>query len=123
MHELETLQNLIDYILLVDVFQDVGSYHSMQISIHEVEDKVDITVIFGANDVLKSDDIFMTRELLEEDNLSEGALGVSCILKGVKILLQSDDLFCLFVNGFPHDTISSLAYILSRHIKYFSFEK
>ena len=36
-HEFQTLQVLVDDVLLVDVFQNVGSDNSMQVSIHEVK--------------------------------------------------------------------------------------
>lgn len=44
----------------MNVFQDVGSDNSMQIGVHKIEDKVDISVILGTDHILKSDDIFMS---------------------------------------------------------------
>ena len=37
-HILETLQHLVDDVLLVDVLKDVGPDNSMHICVHEVED-------------------------------------------------------------------------------------
>jgi hypothetical protein len=48
-------------------------------------------------------------EFLQKDNLTEGPLGVGGVLESVKVLLQSNDLFSLLVNGLPNDTISPLA--------------
>ena len=38
-------------------------------------------------------------------------------MEGVKYFLQRDDLFVLFVNGFPDDTVGSL----SQSLDYFKF--
>ena len=64
MHIFKTLQVLIDDILLVDIFEDVGTDYCVKIGIHEVEDKIDITVVFSANDILQSNDVLVTRKLL-----------------------------------------------------------
>ena len=52
MHVLETLQTLVDNVLLVDVFQNVGSDDSVQVSVHEIEHQVDVAVVFSTDDVL-----------------------------------------------------------------------
>ena len=52
MEVLETLQALVDYILFVDVFKDIGSDYSMQICIHEVKHEVYVSIIFGPDYVL-----------------------------------------------------------------------
>ncbi len=82
----------------------------MQIGVHKIEDKVDVSVVLGTDHILKSDDIFMTREFLEEYNLSEGPLSICRILKGVKVLLESNDVLRLLINGFPNDAVGSLTY-------------
>lgn len=82
----------------------------MKVSIHEIKHQIDITIVLCADNILQTDDVLMPCELLQEDNLSECALGISCILKSVKILLQGYDLFGLFVDRFPNDTICSLTY-------------
>lgn len=109
-HELETLQVLVDNVLLVDVFEDVGADHSMQVCVHEVEYQVDIAVIFSANYVLEANNVLMARQLLQENDLTEGTLGVSCVLEGIEVFLHCHDLLGAFINGLPNDTISSLSY-------------
>ena len=52
MHILQTLEALVDDILFVNIFQDVGTDNSMQIRIHKVKDKVDVSIIFGSNRIL-----------------------------------------------------------------------
>jgi hypothetical protein len=63
-HVFQTLKHLIDNVLLVNIFENVGPNDSVQISVHKVENEVDVTVIFGANHVLKSDYIFVSSQLL-----------------------------------------------------------
>jgi len=71
----------------MDVFQNVGSDHRVQISVHEIKHQVDITVVFGADHILQANDIFVARQFLQEDDLAEGALRVSRILKCVEVFL------------------------------------
>ena len=108
-HEFEAFQDLVDDILFVDVLQDVSSDYSMQVCVHEVKYQVDVSVIFGPDHVLKPNDILMTVELLQKDDLSECSLGVCRILKSVKVLLQSHYLLGFLIDSFPNNTICSLS--------------
>ncbi len=71
----------------MNVFEDVSSDNSMQISIHEVKDKIYVSIVLSTYHILKSDDIFVAGELLKEDDFSESSLSISCILKCIKVLL------------------------------------
>ena len=64
MHVLQTLQTLVDNVLLVDVLQDVSSDDCVQVSVHEIENQVNITVILCTNDVLEADNILVSSQLL-----------------------------------------------------------
>ena len=108
MHVLQALKHLIDDILLVDVFEDIGTDDGVEIGIHKVEDEVDVTIVFSSDHVLKADDVLVTGQLLEEDDLTEGALGVGGVLEGVEVLLQRDDFFGALVNGLPDNAVSAL---------------
>lgn len=108
-HELQALQVLVDDVLLVDVFEDVGSDDRMQVSIHEVEDEVDIAVIFSSNHILQPDNVLVACQLLQKDNLAKYPLGISRVLESVKVLLESDNLFGSLVDGLPDDTVCSLS--------------
>lgn len=57
---LKTLEQLVDDVLLVDGFQDVGSYDSVQVGVHEVEDQINVFVVLSPNGVLQSNDVFMS---------------------------------------------------------------
>ncbi len=93
----------------MDIFEDVCTDDRVQISVHKVKNEVDIAIIFGANHILKSNDVLVARQLLQEYNLTECALSIRSILESVKILLESDDLLGPFVDGFPDNTVSSLS--------------
>ena len=64
MHEFQTLQALVDNVLLVDVFENVGPDDRMQICVHKIEDKIDVAVILGPNHILKSDYVLVSSQLL-----------------------------------------------------------
>ena len=110
MHVLQTFQDLVDDVLLVDIFEDVGTDDSVKISVHEVEDEVNVTIVFSADYVLKANNVLVTSQLLQEDDLAERALRVSGVLESVEVLFKGDNLFGALVDGFPHDTVRSLSY-------------
>lgn len=60
---------LVDDVLLVNVFEEVGTDDSVQIRLHEVEHKVEVLIVFGADDVEESDDVGMACEFLQEHDL------------------------------------------------------
>lgn len=111
-HELKTFKYLVDNILFVNVFQDVGSNHGVQICVHEIEHQVDVPVILCPHHVLKADNIFVARQLLQEDNFSEGSLRICGVLKCIKILLECDDLLCALVDSLPNNTVRALTKFL-----------
>ena len=81
----------------------------MQIGVHKIEDEVDIAIVFSSYHILKSDNVLVSRQFLQENNLAEGSLSIRSILEGIKVLFKSDYFFGPFVNGFPDNTISSLS--------------
>jgi len=122
-HVLETLENLVDDVLLMDLFQDVCTDDSMEVGIHEVKNEVDISVVFRSDDILESNDVLVADELLQEDNLTERPLCVSRVLKGVKVLFDSNNLLCALVNSFPDNTVGTLAkllqnFVLSQNVRF-----
>lgn len=58
-HVLEALKYLIDDVLLVDILQNVGADHSMQVRVHEVEDQVDVAIVFSAYHILQPDNVLV----------------------------------------------------------------
>ena len=59
MHKLQTFQCLVDNVLFMNVFQNISPNDSMEIGVHEVKNEVNVSVIFGANDILKADNVLM----------------------------------------------------------------
>ena len=110
MHVLQALQVLVDDVLFVNVFEDIGADYSMQVCVHEIKHKVNIAVILCANYILEADNVLMARQLLQKDDFAEGTLCVGRILEGIKVLLESDNILGAFVNSLPDYTISSLSY-------------
>jgi len=60
-HVFKAFEYLIDNILLVNIFQDIGSNNSMKICVHEVKDQIDVPIVFSTNYILQTDDVFMAR--------------------------------------------------------------
>lgn len=110
MHVLEAFQALVNNVLLVNIFQDIGSDHCVQVGVHKVEYQVDVAIILGSHHILQSNNVFVAGQFLQEDDLTEGALGVCCVLEGIEVLFERHNLLGPLVNSFPHDTVSSLAY-------------
>jgi len=115
-HVLEALEALVDDVLLVDIFQNVGSDDGVQVGVHEVEHEVDISIVLSSDYVLQPYNVFVTIKFLQENNLSEGTLGISRVLEGVEVLLESDDLLSSFVDCFPDNTVGTLAQLLENFI-------
>ncbi len=107
-HVLEALEYLINDVLLVDVLEDIGADNCVKIRVHKVEDQIDVPIVLGANDILQADDILMTGQLLQEDNLSKSTLGIRCVLEGIEVLLERHYILGLLVDSFPHDTVGAL---------------
>jgi len=109
-HELEALEILIDDVLLVYVFQNVGSDNCVQVSVHEIENQVDVTIVLSSNHVLQSNYILVARQLLQKYDLTEGPLGISGILESVEVFFQGDNLLRPLIYRLPDNTIRSLSY-------------
>lgn len=60
MHEFQTLKDLVNNILFVDIFKDISSDDCMQVRIHEIKDNINISIVFGSDYILQSNDILMT---------------------------------------------------------------
>lgn len=134
-HVLETLQELIDDVTLVHIFQNVCANDSVQVSFcftklaptelplhtHIFEHKVYVLVVIGLQDVQKCDNVFVVGKALKEDNFSEGSLCVRGILESTKDLLESNNVgvtLSLLIFALPHDTISlrSVSFRTEAHI-------
>ena len=91
---------LINDELLVLVLEDALPNETMKIDLHELEDEVDVFVVFGFDDVQQLDNVLVL-ELLEEHDLPVCTLGVCGVLEGVKYLLERNDSLGFPINGLP----------------------
>jgi len=48
----------------MNILQNIGSNNGMQIRIHEIEDEIDIPVVFCSYHILQSNDVLVTVQLL-----------------------------------------------------------
>lgn len=83
----------------------------MQVGLHEFEHEVDVLIVLRAEDVKKPYDVFMG-ELTQEHYLAISALGVRCVLEGVKDLLKGEGLACLAVGDLPYVSVGSATHLL-----------
>ena len=104
-HVLEGLEELVHGVLLVDVLEDAGPDDGVEVSLHVLEDQVDVPVIVSLQHVQQLDDVLVPMQLLQEHDLPEGPLGISGILEGIKDLLEGHCLPSLLVDSLPHYTI------------------
>jgi len=93
----------------VDILQDIGADGGVQVGLHVLEDQVEVAVVVGLEDICERDDVLMPLHLLQEHDLTKGALGVGGVLEGVEDLLQRAAVLCPLVHGLPHDTVGALA--------------
>ena len=115
MAELEGLQRLVHDELLVHRLQDVGPDHSMQVRLHEVEDKVDVLVVLGLHEILQRNDVGMFLGRLQRQqvlDLAECALGICLVLEGVKDFFERHHLLGLLVDRLEDDGVRALAELL-----------
>lgn len=63
---------LIEHIAFMDALHDIGPDDRVQIGLHEVEHEVDILIVLCFEDIEEGDDIGMSVELLQEDDLDGG---------------------------------------------------
>lgn len=108
-HVLQTLETLVNDVLLVYVLENVCSNDRVQVSVHKVEHEVDVAIVLGSDCVLQSNDVLVAIQLLQKDDLAEGPLRIGGILESVEVLLQGDDLLGPLVNGLPDNTVRTLA--------------
>jgi hypothetical protein len=83
---LEAFEDLVDDELFVDFFEDVAADDGVEVDFDELEDEVDVVGVLGFDDVEQPDDALVALELVQEDHLAVGALGVRGVVEGVENL-------------------------------------
>ena len=106
---LETLHDLVDDVLFVDVLEDARSDHRVHVDLHCFEHEVDVLVVLRPDNILQPDDVLVVPQFLQEEDLAESALRVCRVLKGIEILLESDCVAIALVRGLPDDPVGPLS--------------
>ena len=105
---LQSLEYLVNDVLLVHFFQDPGPDYLVEVRFHELEHQVNVSVVFRTQNVEQSDDILMV-QLLQKHNLAERPLGVCVVLERGEDLLESDYFVSFPVDRLPDDPVRALA--------------
>ena len=108
MQVVQSLSNLVYDITLVLLAQQSLPNQSVQVDVHELEK--DINVLFRVRSDHPSN-LYYVRVLqfLEKHYLSVGALGISGVLKGIKIFLEGIGLAVTTISYFPNDAVRTTA--------------
>lgn len=101
--------DLIDYVSLMLLLQNILSDQSVQVDIHELKNKVNVTLILRFDYFLQGNDIRMFY-FIEEHHLPIGSLSVGGILESIEVLFQGMDRFIFFINNFPYDSVGTTSY-------------
>ena len=85
----------------------------MEVGLHELEDEVEVLVVFCADDLVQLDDVGVV-EFLQQDDLAEGALRVGGMLEGIEDLLEGQRVSGLFISHFPDVAVSPAPYLFDQ---------
>jgi hypothetical protein len=111
-HVLDALHDLVYYVAFMNILQNVGLDHRVQIGLHVVENQVDVSVVLGSDHILKPNNVVMSMQFLEKDNLSKRSLGICSILKCIKYFFKGNDFLSALVDSLPHNSVSSFSYLI-----------
>ena len=92
----------------MDLLEDVGPDHGVEVRLHVVEYDVDVLVVVGADVVELLDDVLVV-QLREEDDLAEGPLGIGGVVEGIEDLLHRHNLVPLPVYRLSDHSVGPLA--------------
>lgn len=87
----------------------------MKVCLHELEDQVEILIIFSADDLVQLDDVGVV-ELLEERDLSEGALCVGGVLEGIEDLFECEGISGFLIRNFPDVAVGATAHLFHQAV-------
>ena len=94
--KLQSLCELVQNEAIVRILEDFLSeqqrrvpYGIVKVCLHELEDKVQILVIFGPDDLVQFYDVGVV-EFLQEDDFPEGSLGIGGVLESIENLFEGE---------------------------------
>jgi len=90
----------------MNFFKDVLIDSMIEISLHILEDQVNIPFIFGNKDLMKLYNLFMF-DLFQNGNFSKSSLSISGMLESFENLFEGIYFFRGFLDNFPYMSICS----------------
>lgn len=115
MKVLQRFENLIKDINLMHFLQDIGPNNRMQICLHKLKYQVQVLFIFGLDDSVKLDNIFVIK-LFEYGNFSIGSLRVNRITKCVEHFLQSIPFVSAFLLNLPDVPVGTATHLFLQNV-------
>jgi hypothetical protein len=89
----------------------------VEVGLHELEDQVEVLVIFCADDVVQFDDVGVV-EFVQEDNFAVGPLRVGGVLEGIEDLLEREHLAGFFVGDLPDVAVGAAAQLFGQSVTF-----
>ena len=90
---------MVDDIADVHVFENVLGYDVVEVGLHELENDIDIAVVFRLYGFVEFDDVRVFN-LTQDLYLPIGPLRISGVLEGVEYFFQGKNLFGCFYSTF-----------------------
>ena len=87
----------------------------MEISLHVLENHIQVPLIRGWVGALQSNDVGV-QEVLQEDHLSICPLRISHVTERFKHLLEGHCFACRFIHRLPNNSVGSLTNLLGERI-------
>lgn len=86
----ESEEELINYVLFMYFFESSFVDCVIEVSVHELEDEVNVAGWEGGENLVEFDDVWVV-DLFEDGDLSESPLGVGAVLEGFKDLFKREE--------------------------------
>ena len=106
MQVLNSFDQLINNVTIVEIFEDFLSNSIVEICFHELKDQVQIFIILGSNNSVQFYNIF-TINLVKKDDFAIGTLSVSGVLKGIEYIFYSKEFTCFNLINFPDMSVGT----------------
>lgn len=89
---------------------------AVEIALHVVEDKINVSIVVCSNDLSKVDQIGMVLQFPQDAYFSVCSLSILNISKGIKDFLESQCFFRLAIEHFPDVSVRSTSHLLDEFI-------
>jgi hypothetical protein len=83
-------EDLVNDVTFMDLLEQALADHVVHVSLHVLEQEVDVAVVLGFVDFVEGDDVRML-QLFQDADLAVGSLGVGRVLECVEDFFQGED--------------------------------